>query len=241
MRLLSVQADAKTRKGNKLGVLTGILYLTPADGSGRNVCPDASPGCIASCLNTAGRGVMDSVQRGRARKTELFFTDRAAFMEQLCADIRALVRKARRENMVPAVRLNGTSDLPWERIKVHPFAHEAILELFPDVQFYDYTKSERRALAWAHGKMPSNYDLTFSRSECNDDACKRVLAAGGRIAAVFGRVIPAGYRLQLFGRPCTVVDGDETDVRFYDPRGVIVALQAKGAARKDTSGFVVRF
>lgn len=230
--LLSIQADAKTRKGDKLGVLTGILYLQPSTAGGHgNLCPFASPGCIASCLNTAGRGIMTSVQAGRQRKTDLLFQDRAAFYAQLERDIRALVRKAERLGMTPAVRLNGTSDLPWETMR-NPSTGRTILETFPNVQFYDYTKNARRAIAWAKGYLPQNYDLTFSRSETNEREACSVLAYGGRVAIVF-RTIPQEHA----GFPC--VDGDVSDVRFQDPRGVVVALKAKGRARKDTTGFVV--
>ena len=235
--LLSIQADAKTKKGNKLGVMTGILYLTPASGSGRNICPDASAGCIAACLNTAGRGIMRNVQAGRARKTELLFTDKMGFFTQLERDVQALVRKAAREDMQPAVRLNGTSDLPWERMR-NPWSGLTIMETFPDVQFYDYTKSEARAIAWAKGEMPQNYDLTFSRSECNDASVERVLAAGGRVAVVYA---PDAFDRAMMTAGSHTVDGDDTDVRFRDPRACIVALKAKGIAKRDESGFVVRF
>jgi hypothetical protein len=163
---------------------------------------------------------MSSVQAGRQRKTDLFFENRALFFEQLRSDIRALVRKAGRDGMIPAVRLNGTSDLPWESIR-DPRTGLSIIAQFPDVQFYDYTKDERRI-----GATPANYDLTFSRSEVNDDACKRVLDKGGRVAVVFRSV------------PLDVIQGDGTDARFLEGPGV-VGLTPKGAAKKDTSGFVL--
>lgn len=239
MGLLAINNDAKTSKGEGYGILTGILYFAPSDTSGRDVCPDASPECIRLCLNTAGRGAFDSVQAGRMRKIKAFFADRAAFMDELERDVRALVRKAAREDMIPAVRLNGTSDLPWERI-VNPRTGLTMLQTFPDVQFYDYTKSESRAIMWAKGEMPQNYDLTFSRSELNDAAACRVLAVGGRVAVVFRNGWKHAFwtpygTLQSF----PVVDGDVSDIRFRDPRGVVVALKAKCRARKGSSPFVI--
>lgn len=230
--LLSINSDAKTVKGMDYGVLTGILYLWPHRYNGRNVCPNASEGCIAACLNTAGRGIIPSVQTARKRKTDWFFSDLAGFMAQLQVDIARLVEMARIKGMEASVRLNGTSDLPWERIR-NPATGKTLLETFPSVQFYDYTKSEARALACARGEMPGNYDLTFSRSESNGEAWKRVRAAGGRVAMVFSE-IPERYDGEV------TVNGDTSDIRFRDPRGSIVALRAKGRARQDESGFVIR-
>lgn len=245
--LLSVNADAKTSKGNGAGTgfLTGIMYLAPASSSGRNVCKDATPGCIAACLNTAGRGAFSNVQAARMRKTRLFFEDRTAFLRMLAADIRTLERHATRRGLRPVVRLNGTSDLPWERMhfsKVNG-CWINVMTAFPDVQFYDYTKSEARAIEAATSRTwPRNYDLTFSRSESNDATCERVLAAGGRVAIVYGPRMwtefallanAASYGAQGY------VDGDRNDLRHVDPRAVIVALKAKGKAKADKSGFVL--
>ncbi len=229
--MLSVNADAKTVKGKKKGYLTGILYLSPERSGGLgNVCPNATPGCIASCLNTAGRGAFSNVQRARLEKTRLFFQDRAGMLSEIERDIDALERKAAREDLAPCVRLNGTSDIPWERIAPSLFSRH------PALQFYDYTKSERRALEHAAGKLPPNYHLTFSLAETavSRQGAGRVLASGGNVAAVFRT---ADYPEEFLGVP--VVSGDETDLRFLDPVGVVVALKAKGKARKDTSGFVI--
>src|SRR5947208_2552747 len=133
MSLLSVSTDAKTVKGEKRGYLTGILYLAPHKLSGRNLCPDASPGCIATCLNTAGRGVFSNVQHARIAKTRRFTTERQYFMSELYRDIRALVRKAYRHKMTPLVRLNGTSDIPWENVAR---GSASLMRLFPFVRFY---------------------------------------------------------------------------------------------------------
>jgi hypothetical protein len=231
--LLAVSADAKTVKGEKHGYLTGILYLAPADSvpDGITLCPMATPGCRASCLNTAGRGAFASVQTGRERKRAWFRTDRPGFLAALAADIRRLIRQAERRGLIPVVRLNGTTDIVWERVAPELFAQ------FPTVQFYDYTKIARRlAPDWAR---PANYALTFSRSEDNDPDARRILATGrGTVAVVFatrkGQPLPATWH----GTP--VIDGDLSDLRILDPPGVVVGLRAKGRAKADTTGFVVR-
>jgi hypothetical protein len=236
--LLAVNADAKTSKGTGIGYLTGILYLAPADVSGWNVCQYATEGCKASCLNTAGRGIMSSVQRGRLRKTRLLFQDRPEFERQLSADLYTLQLAARRLGLVPLVRLNGTSDLPWHRMRFtrrgmdgQPRTFHSVMDAFRCVQFYDYTKDAGRMLE----ALPNNYDVTFSRSEVNGTRALQIVAQGiGRVAVVFASVIPTEY----LGLP--VVNGDASDVRVQDPKGVWVGLRAKGKAKHDGSGFVVR-
>lgn len=219
MKLLTT-ANYKTIKGEKLGVLTGILYLAPAKISGYEVCPRRSKGCTAACLYTAGMGAFSTVQHARINKTKLFFEDRENFLTQLKKDIKALVKKANKLNFKPAVRLNGTSDIEWIRF--------GIMEEFPEVQFYDYTK----VLSRLKDKIPANYNITFSKSETNEMDCRWALNLGFNVAVVF-KQLPKTY----LARP--VVNGDETDVRFEDARGVIVGLTAKGKAKKDNSGFVV--
>lgn len=231
MKLLSIGADAKTIKGEKYGVMTGIQYLAPSDESGHNTCPHASAGCKAACLYTAGMaGAFPSINKARIEKTLFFFASRAEHGKQLLKEIAALVKKAEKQNLIPAVRLNGTSDLAWESIR---FDGKSVMEHFPAVQFYDYTKSPERALRHAAGKMPANYHLTFSRSEENQEDVVKVLNANGNVAVVFRDKLPATY----LGRP--VINGDEGDLRFKDAKGVIVGLTEKGEAKFDESGFVV--
>jgi hypothetical protein len=224
MKLLSVDTNAKTKKGQARGFLTGILYLAPADMSGRNFCPHASAGCKAACLFSAGRGAFDSVKTARLKKSHYFLRDRASFLADLKKDIQALVKKAKKAGMNPCVRLNGTSDIPWHKME--------IMESFPDVPFYDYTPNHSRMVEFLDGKLPSNYSLTYSRKENNQAECEDVLKRGGNVAAVFSS-IPDTYS----GRP--TFDGDQSDLRFLDPKGVVVALKAKGKAKKDASGFVI--
>ena len=228
-KLLGINANYKTIKSEKVGVLTGIIYMSPYNLSGKNVCPGASAGCAAACLNTAGRGAMNVVQAARLKKTQRFFQDRQQFLWDLVNEISALRRKAKAKGLKAAVRLNGTSDLPYERYKIRDTGKN-IMQLFPDVQFYDYTKLENRIVGQ---QLPANYHLTFSRAEDNDHKLAAVLEHTSA-AVVFSGELPETWR----GYP--VIDGDEHDARFTDAgAGVIIGLTAKGKAKHDTSGFVV--
>ena len=234
MKLLSVSNDAKTIKGEKKGYLTGILYLAPSNESKViNTCPSASKGCRMACLFTAGRGVFDNVRQARIHKTVWYAHNRESFMAQLADDIAALIRKADKENLIPVVRLNGTSDIAWEKEAIASFPN--LMAKFPTIQFYDYTKIYGRAIAFATDcNWPSNYHLTFSKSESNDAKVAGALGANVTVSVVFASAdLPRRY----FGR--RVVNGDESDLRFLDDRGVVLGLKAKGKGRADTSGFVV--
>lgn len=251
--LLQVNSDAKTSKGLKRGYMTGILYLAPATEASEaaqmpvNLCPFATEGCAKACLYTAGRGRMDSVQTARINKTLRYLNDREAFRRDLNFSVGALIRKAEREGKIPVVRLNGTSDLPWEKYRVpvdaetlepltntkadlsRPQKTMLLMDVWGDVQFYDYTKNPHRAAK----DLPTNYHLTFSLAESNREDAERALSNGLNVAAVF-RSKP--FPSRFMDRP--VIDGDETDLRFLDPSGVIVGLSAKGEAKNDTTGFV---
>lgn len=233
--LLSVSKDAKTAKGEKVGVLTGIMYLAPHTLSGYQVCPSATEGCKAACLYTAGQGIYSNVQASRLNRTRWFFEERTSFMETLVADIQRLVRKATKEKMIPTVRLNGTSDIAWEKIAVtiDGVTYRSLMVAFPDIQFYDYTKILGRKLALS---LP-NYHLTFSLAESNDFLAVKALDEGYNVAVVMLTGKTEAKPESWGGYP--VVDGDIDDVRFYDPKGGhIVALRAKGPAVHDKSGFV---
>lgn len=226
LKLLST-GNPKLMKGEKQGYLSFILHLAPSWLSGFNTCPMASDGCASACLNTAGRGGMfkrgeqtNAIQEARIRKTQWFFNDRDTFMAQLVKDITLAIKQAERKNMIPVFRLNGTSDLRWENVAVAGF--DNIMQMFPQVMFYDYSKVYNRR------NLPANYHLTFSRSESNE----HLIPADLNVAVVFDK-LPETY----LGRP--VINGDDTDLRFLDPKGVVVGLKAKGKAKKDTSGFTV--
>lgn len=232
--LLSV-SNPKILKGAARGYLTSILHLAPARLSGYNVCPMATAGCSAACLNTSGMGgifkkgeTTNPIQQARIRKTLWFMERRAEFMAQLIREIRAAIKKAAKLGVIPVFRLNGTSDIRWETVSVPGFKN--IMEMFPTIRFYDYTKIPNRR------NLPANYHLTFSLAESNMGFAQTAIRNGMNVAAVF-KTVPTTYSI-LPGIEHTVINGDEDDLRFLDPSNVIVGLKAKGRAKKDTSGFV---
>lgn len=226
--------NAKTIKGEQLGYTTYILYMSPEkqNSMGKNICSKATAGCAASCLFTAGRGKFSNVMKGRLNKTEYFLRDRNNFMNDMVKEIAKGIKKHGADKM--CVRLNGTSDIPYENIPVGGFKN--IMEMFPDVQFYDYTKVFNRLTK----ELPKNYHLTFSRAETKDNQIEadKALALGFNVAAVFAvkdeTELPAEYN------GFKVINGDDHDLRFLDEKNTIVALKAKGSAFYDTSGFVIR-
>jgi len=235
MKLLST-GNPKILKGVKQGFMTYILHLAPADVSGYNTCPKATTGCKAACLNTAGRGGMfkkgemtNVIQEARKRKTRMFFENRSEFMSQLVKDIRLAIKQSEKSSLIPVFRLNGTSDIAWEKYEIEGARN--IFELFPEVIFYDYTKMLNRKIS-----NIKNYSLTFSAADGNDADVKKAIQQGYNIATVFGvkktEPLPKSY----MGLP--VFNGDDSDLRFLDPNGVVVGLYANGKAKKDTTGFV---
>lgn len=233
---LLTEANQKVRKGEKIGFYSLILHLSPSTRSGHQVCPMASPGCIATCLNTAGRGGMfragettNTVQEARLRRTHILFGKRDEFMNLLVADIEHGIKRAHKLGLTPVIRLNGTSDLPFEKFRVGDFRN--IMERFPLIQFYDYTKIAQRMVM----KQPSNYHLTFSASELNHDDCHQLINQGHNVAVVVTKELKS----QLLAKS-NVIDGDETDLRFMDGYGKLILLTAKGKAKKDVTGFVLR-
>ena len=225
--LLSVNSNPKVDKGNKLQdeYWSCILHLHPTN---TRICPyQIKAGCKDACLNTAGLGgVFPSIQDARKRKTQLFLNNREEFMSLLVLDIIKFIEACERKGKKPAIRLNGTSDIPWENIIVE--GGQTIFEMFPQVQFYDYTKIPTRKVS--HIK---NYHLTWSYSEANPKYTAWYDKIVYNIAVVFNGAFPIYFK----GRE--VIDGDKSDLRFLDKQNVIVGLKAKGKARHDMSGFVI--
>ena len=224
-KLLNIDNNAKTVKGQKYGFMTAILYLAPSNQSGFNVCPQASKGCKRACLYTAGHGAYDSVKQGRINKTLWYIQERKTFLDKLRKEINAFIKKAKSKGLVPCIRLNGTSDISWE--------NTGLIDEFKSIQWYDYTKVYKRALKFVNGTLPKNYHITYSLNEDNKKQAFDILKKGGNISVVFRKSLPKkfnGYK---------VVNADTNDLRFLDPYNSIAGLVAKGKAKKDYSGFVL--
>ena len=209
--------NTKTVKGEKYGWKTFILYMSPfnQNAKGVNICPQATAGCAEACLFGSGFGGMfNSVELARINKTNYFLADRKAFLLQLYTEITAIVKKFENKEEKVCIRLNGTSDLSWEKFKV--IDGKSLMELFPTVQFYDDTKNH----FLFNSVLPANYHLTFSRSESNEEKVEEILARGYSVAAVFDQ-LPETYK------GYTVINGDLSDLRFEDQKNVIVGLKYK--------------
>ena len=239
MKLLSV-GNPKVLKGIKQGYNTYILHLAPANLSGYETCPKRTVGCTSACLNTAGRGGMfkkgettNTIQKARIRKTKMFFENRAEFMADLVKDIELAIKQSEKKGLIPVFRLNGTSDLSFEKYEVirNGKLYRNIFSAFADNIFYDYTKILGRKIA----NIP-NYSLTFSAADGNDNDVAKAIIQGYNIATVFGIKKTLPMPDSYLGLP--VFNGDESDLRFLDPKQVIVGLYAKGKAKKDETGFV---
>ena len=239
MKLLST-GNPKVLKGMSQGYNTYILHLAPANLSGYETCAKRTLGCTEACLNLAGRGGMfkrgentNVIQQARIRKTKMFFENRVEFMTTLVKDIELGIKQSKKMELVPVFRLNGTSDLSWEKYEVvrNGKLFRNIFTAFPEVQFYDYTKVLGRKV-----KEYSNYQLTFSAADGNDSDVLKAMNEGLNVAVVFGIKKTLPMPVDYLNRP--VFNGDESDLRFLDPKGVIVGLYAKGKAKKDTTGFV---
>jgi hypothetical protein len=243
MNLLST-GNPKTLKGMQQGYNTYIMHLAPSTLSGHNTCPKATTGCIAACLNTAGRGGMfkkgeftNNIQKARIRKTQLFYNNREEFMSLLVKDILLAIKQSKRLGLIPVIRLNGTSDISWEKypVKMGNVIYSNIFQAFGYIQFYDYTKVLGRKV-----NNISNYHLTFSAADGNDNDVHVALNQGYNVAVVFNlkKTLPMPWYHKFNNQVRPVFNGDESDLRFLDPDNHIVGLYAKGKAKKDTSGFV---
>ena len=239
--------NVKLNKSEKasVGYSTMGLHLAPEKVSGYNVCPKASEGCKKICLNYSGQGQMfyvgkmyeSHVHKARIAKTILFMENKKLFFKKLIHEIELFIGRCNCKGTISAMRLNCTSDIAWEKIK-DPTSKKTLMELFPNVQFYDYTKIISRL-----NKTPKNYFLNFSRTENNDQEVEKALNMGINVCAVFEKDFPNNYK------GYRIINGDLTDLRFLDNKffknksglGVIVGLKGKGCRiKRDKTGFVIR-
>jgi len=246
-RLFSTE-NTKAIKAGEYGQINAIHYIAPSDFSGvRNVCPNASAGCINLCLgwfsgqsamvaNAENRETLNNVRLSRINKARAFFDDRDAYLRELLKQAQAIEAKAWRDGLQATFRFDGSSDLglAFMPFNAPDIGRTTLAEALPQSTVAEYTKALPRMLKYLAGHFPGNAWLTFSRSETNEAQCRQVLQAGGNVAVVFRKALPAEY----LGRP--VIDGDQHDLRQLDPRGVVVGLKAKGSiAKRDRSGFIV--
>jgi len=239
--------NSKTIKGEKLGYTTYIMYLAPhkQNSKGKNLCSHASVGCAKACLFGSGAARFTNVQKGKINKTEYFLGNYKSFMVQLVSELTKISKMHKavvgneqigvKGNTIRykkfAVRLNGTSDIPFENLRYKNMDNKNIFELFPDIQFYDYTKNHTR---FDNKILPSNYYLTFSRSETNDVESLDILNRGYNVAYVFGVKDVQDLPKTYLG--FKVINGDESDLRFLDEENVIVGLKYKLLTGKGTKG-----
>lgn len=219
MKLLTQEiASPKLAKHEASTYYTAILYLAGAGDS--RLCPAATEGCRAVCLVTeAGRGTFDNVKQARQARTNMLFDRRDEFMQLLRADIKSVIRKARKLGKMPAVRLNGGSDLDWSEIYAE----------FSEVQFWEYTK--RPDLALKLNKLP-NVQATYSHNEHTTNRIMGTMLANNiNIAMVFDLWSRKGGDLPTSVGSVPVIDGDVHDLRFLDPKGVIVGLRLKSITK----------
>ena len=225
----NINASSKMMRSKEFShQYTYAIYLAPSNLSGFNVCSHSTKECRMGCLNTSGRAGIEifsgatMISNARIKKTKLFFEDTAFFMQWLIAEIKVYQIKAKRDNYFFSVRLNATSDINWQNIYVEG---QNIFNIFPDVNFYDYTKNPMK-----FENKPSNYHLTFSYTGRNWNACKALLKNGYNIAMVFK--VKHEIELPKIYEGYAVINGDLTDYRIADAKGIIVGLKWKRIANR---------
>lgn len=235
--------STKIEAGTAVGILSAVLYMQPANESGREACTGRSEGCTAACLaEETGKMSFPNARRARRRRHASFYADRNRFLADVHVEIAGVERSAIKQGKVAAIRLNGTTGMPWHRMAYT--AHDGtryarIHDAFPNVHFYEYTKAPLRMES--RGGIPANLSLTFSISERADadaEAARYLDAGYGAAVVTFTKRHQPPARFTVDGASYPTVDGDAHDARFLDPAGHVVILAAKGRAKTDESGFV---
>jgi hypothetical protein len=231
-----INGNVKLAKNKKIGYYTYSISLSPASTSGHNVCPFSTPECRLGCLATSGRTRIEiysnrnRIQNSRITKTNLLFNEPEYFMKWLIAEIKYYQKKAINDGYLFSIRLNTISDIDWQNIKIFD---QSIFEIFPEIQFYDYSKSHLK-----FKNKPKNYHLTYSFTGRNWNKCEELLQQGFNVAMVFNvkheNELPAMYKNY------TVINGDKNDVRFLDSKGVIVGLKFKRIADREAEKQVLQ-
>lgn len=239
-----INPEILQKTSGKDGYQSYVIHLTPAAQSGFITCACASQGCRNTCLQTSGNiGALADKIHARLKKTWYLAKEMPNVIYNLIEYIHKLKAKTESQGSKLALRLNGTSDINWESLRDKK--GRSIIEEFPDVMFYDYTKEFKRM-----GKTPPNYHLTFSRSEKNEHIALKMLEQGHNVAVVFGPgkihnkeklVFPQGT--SKAGQPLLpsvwfgykVINGDGHDLRFLEQqptgsKGLVIGLTGKGAA-----------
>ena len=226
-------SNAKTEKNE---LKTFILYMAPANTNsfGINLCPKASEGCMNSCLATSGRMGFSSNIAARIRKADFYIQFRTEFCELLYSELYRINKAAQKGNYKVAIRLNGTTDLDFFAILKNRIGRD-LFEL-SNLVFYDYTKILGKVKKYLSEIKSGKYVLTFSRSENNWSECTEALNLGVNVAVVFDNKEPLPSDYMGF----KVIDGDKSDIEMLKNSGLILGLKAKGKAKKDKTGFVVR-
>jgi hypothetical protein len=208
---------------------TYSFYLASANTSGYNVCSHSTPECRLGCLVTSGHAGMEitaggtRIKNSRIKKTRLFYEEPEYFINWMIAEIKMYQRKAIKDGFYFSVRLNATSDIDWQNVQI---SGQTIFEMFPEIQFYDYTKNHNK-----FNNKPSNYHLTYSYTGRNWHLCEALLKRGENIAVVFKAKNETELPKYLMGYP--VINGDLTDYRIADAKGIVVGLKFKHIANRE--------
>lgn len=215
--------NEKTPKGEAYGYLQAILYLAPHTlAGGKSLCAHSTEACRAGCLFTAGRGKTPRVENARLRRTRRFLDDRDGFLTDLVAELSEMEAVGWKHGLKLAIRLNGTSDVLWERETLDGVS---LFDLFKGATFFDYTRTPPH-----HRKVPANWSITWSLADDPIASAIEALRAGFNVAAVIPEAEKAAAPdwFEMGDLDVQVVDGEKHDLRFLDPKPSLVLLKPKG-------------